>query len=330
MAIKKTATGPLALPEVNTQAYNPQFPTVPAPTIPAVEEFKWPGATELVGQSAGAITQNAPALQQISSIVNAINQQAQQQANLARTGGNAAYDQSILDNINRMAQGYISPETMGEAQLASAQRWGGAGFGVDTPAAQSAVRRALGLQREEMARQAASDYDAYIKSHPSAPIVSIDKYTVTPEALASYQAQQAEDAMRAAQLRQEASKFQYQAGLDSARLQQERAMQEQRLAQDRALTEAGRQQDAALKLLALQQAQDAARANAYAASYKDLYPEAMKQVNVMPTQIRSDWDAQDFERRVAEARQNALRRTMAPLAGAYRPVDYASLYSQMV
>lgn len=164
-----------------------------------------PTPAQAIGTTTGAVTANAASLENVSQILNRINQQAQQQANLARTGGNPAYDQAILGNIYRGAQGYVNPETVREAEAAAAQQWGGAGFGVDTPAWQSAVRRALGLTREQQQEQAARDYEAYLAGHPSAPIVDVSRYTMTPEQYTSDVARQQDAEYRAAALRQQAA-----------------------------------------------------------------------------------------------------------------------------
>lgn len=131
---------------------------------------------------------NAPNLENLSTLVNQINQRAQQAANLSRTGGAPEYDQAILQNIYNMTQGYVSPETVREAESAAAQQWGGAGFGVDTPAMQSAVRRTLGLTREEQQAKGAEEYARYLAAHPSAPIYDIRESLVSPELYEKYTA----------------------------------------------------------------------------------------------------------------------------------------------
>lgn len=150
---------------------------------------------------------NAPNIDKISEIVNRINQQRQQEANLARTGGSAALDQQILSNIDRMAQGLPTEATVSEAQAAAAQQWGGRGFATDTPAWGSAVRRALGLQSEQLQEQAASDYERYLAAHPSAPVWGAEQALTTPSLYASQQESAADRALKAAQFVEQAREF---------------------------------------------------------------------------------------------------------------------------
>lgn len=147
----------------------------------------------------------APNLESLSTLVNRINQTAQQQANLSRTGYSPEYDQGILQNIYNMSQGYVSPETVSEAESAAAQQWGGAGFGVDTPAMQSAVRRTLGLTREQQQQQAAQEYAQYLGTHPSAPIYDVSKMMVTPADYQVFLKQQQDQALALAQLQERMS-----------------------------------------------------------------------------------------------------------------------------
>lgn len=190
-------------------------------------------ATSLATEPAEANIANAPNLEKLSEIVNRINQQAQSAANLARTGGSGAVDEQILGNISRMAQGYVSPETVSEAEASAAQRWGGAGFGVDTPAWQSAVRRTLGLQREALQTQAAKDYNEYLASHPSAPIYDISKSLITPEIYSTDQARRAEEALKAAQLAEQQRQYESTLGFEQQKFGEEMALKEAQLKQER-------------------------------------------------------------------------------------------------
>lgn len=150
---------------------------------------------------------DAPNIDKISEIVNRINQQRQQEANLSRTGGSATLDQQMLENIDRMAQGLPSAATVSEAQAAAAQQWGGRGFATDTPAWGSAVRRALGLTSEQLQQQGMADYSSYLASHPSAPIWGAENALSTPAIYAQRQESEADRALKSAQFLEQAREF---------------------------------------------------------------------------------------------------------------------------
>ena len=93
-------------------------------------------ASSMVGEPLQATIANQPALARVAEIVNQINQQQW----LGAPGRQAA-----LGAIQGRIAGQLSPETVSEAASAAAQTYGGGGFGVDSPAWQSAIRRALGI-----------------------------------------------------------------------------------------------------------------------------------------------------------------------------------------
>lgn len=164
-------------------------------------------AGEIIGESTGGAITNAPNLQKISGIVNALNQQAQQQANLGRVGGDPRYDQAILANILQQSQGYVSPETVREAEAGIAAQYGGAGFAPDTPAMQSAVRRAMGIRREDLQGKAAEQYAQFLQTHPAADVVDVSKYTMTPQEEAQRRYQQQQVALEQQRMTQQALEF---------------------------------------------------------------------------------------------------------------------------
>lgn len=287
-------------------------------------------ATSMVEDPLAANIAAAPSLEKISDIINSINQKAQQQANLSRTGGSGAYDQSILDNINRMAQGYISPETIAETQASAAQQWGGRGFGVDTPAMQAAVRRTLGLQREDLAKEAASEYATYLGAHPSAPIADVSKFMVTPESYA--QAQEAADArkLQLAELQQKGEISRAEMNQQIQLANQQLALKQQELAQSKLLE----QQRLALEAQQQQQRLDQERAAAYAAAYEKFYPTttgyATPPVTRTPTLYGAAQSAADLRLQLEASRQEQARRLAAQAVGGYVnpvPNPYAALTS---
>lgn len=162
-------------------------------------------AQSLAAGPAEANLGNAQNLQSLSSLVNNINQQAQQTANISRTGYNPAFDQQQLQNIYNLSAGNVSPETTREAEAAAAQQWGGGGFGVDTPAWQSAVRRTLGLQREDLQKQGAAQYGDYLQTHQAAPLYDIKEALVTPQLYQSELENRRNQALQLAKMQSDAA-----------------------------------------------------------------------------------------------------------------------------
>lgn len=168
-------------------------------------------ATSMVADPLQANISAAPALQRLAEIVNSINQKAW----LSAPGR-----QAELANINRWQAGELDPSIYAQEAGRAAQVYGGAGFGVDSPAWQAAVQRALVTNRQALQEKGAEALDKFYSGMPTADVA---KYTVTPGEFAS-----AQDAARARQL--ELAQLQQKGALEVASLNQSRALQEQELA----------------------------------------------------------------------------------------------------
>lgn len=171
-----------------------------------------PGAA--MGESIQATIANAPNLEKISEIVNAINQKAY----LSAPGR-----QQELANIERWQAGELDPSVYQDIASQAGARYGGAGFGVDSPAWQAAIQRAIVTNRQALQEKGAGALEAMYKGLPPPDVT---KYTLTPADVI-----QAQDAARARQL--ELARLQQAGALDAARLAQAQAMHEQDLALQR-------------------------------------------------------------------------------------------------
>lgn len=135
-----------------------------------------------VTQATATTNLNAmPTLEQISQMVNSINQAAWDKAKADRLGpqGQAIQNQ-LLQNTASNAAGLVPQDVMNQIMQGQAESYGGSGFGVDSPAMNSAVRRALGLTSIGLQEQAGKDYTQLLAENPSAPIYSPSQGFTTP------------------------------------------------------------------------------------------------------------------------------------------------------
>lgn len=173
--------------------------------------LKTTSPADLVGDPLKANISNAPNLSKIADLISQINQQAY----LSAPGR-----QKELENISRWQAGELDPSVYEDARLAAAERYGSAGFGVDSPAWQASIQRALGLSRLGLQEKGAAALESLYSGMPK---TDVTKYTLTPS---DYQA--AQDAANARKL--QLAQLQQQGALESAKLAQQRAFQDQEMA----------------------------------------------------------------------------------------------------
>lgn len=212
-----------------------QTPNVSVPNVNIPDQ---PTATDIQGGSLEANIAAAPSLEKISQILSNINQQAY----MAAPGR-----QEALSAIQGRVAGNLSPETIAENQLAAAQTYGGGGFGVDSPAWQSAIRRATGIDREQLIGQGLGELQSFYQGMPT---VDIQKYTLTPSEYAQVQDTATRNRLALAELQQKGS-------ISQAELTQQAALERARLGQ--ALQAQQQQYSTEQAKLAAQQAEEAAR-----------------------------------------------------------------------
>ncbi len=194
-------------------------------------------ATSMVQDPLAANIAAAPSLEKIANIISGINQQSW----LSAPGR-----QQELGNIQRWQAGELDPSVYSGVASQAAQTYGGGGFGVDSPAWQAAVQRALGTSRQALQEKGAAALGEFYQGMPTTDVA---KYTMTPQDFASVQ-----DAARARQLQ-------------LAELQQKGALTRAELTQRQALAN----QELAFKQQQLAQERDLAKAAAYANLYGQLY-----------------------------------------------------------
>ena len=170
-----------------------------------------PSAGDIVGGALQGNISNAPNLAAIADIVNSINQKAW----LSAPGR-----QQELANVNRWQAGQLDPSVYEDVALQAAQRYGGGGFGVDSPAWQAAIQRAIVTNRQALQEKGAG---ALEKMYEGMPTTDVQKYTLTPEDYATVLDRQQAQQLQLAGLQQ-------QGALESAKLAQARAFQEQDMA----------------------------------------------------------------------------------------------------
>lgn len=172
-------------------------------------------ATSLVQDPLSANIAAAPSLDKISQILADINQRAY----LSAPGR-----QEALGAIQNRVAGNLSTETISGAQLDAAQRYGGAGFGVDTPAWQSAISRAIALDKEKLIGEGLGELESFYKGMP---VADVQKYTLTPSDYATAQAAAQNRQLQLAELQQK-----------GALTMQDLAQKESQFARDLALKQA--------------------------------------------------------------------------------------------
>lgn len=158
------------------------------------------GAQDLVSTPAQANLAAAPDLDALSQMVNRINRQAQ----VSMVPGGEAMEQQSAQNIANLLSGQLPTSFTQNLQSSLAQQYGARGFAPDTAATNAAALRAMGLESQALQSQGEK---ALTESYARHPIYDISQSLITPSAYASYQAQQAEAAARAASLAEQRREF---------------------------------------------------------------------------------------------------------------------------
>lgn len=162
--------------------------------------------SSLATDSAQANLSNMPNIDKITQMVSDINQRAY----LSAPGR-----QQQLSNIQTRASGQLDPDWLASAQSAAASRYGGAGFGVDSPAFNAAVLRASGLKTYDLQEQASKDlnelYSGMNQYDPSSLMVTPEIYSQYETGKAAEQAKRAaleqQDAEQRAELAEKTRQF---------------------------------------------------------------------------------------------------------------------------
>lgn len=168
-------------------------------------------ATQMVGDPLQATIQNAPSLEKVANIISNINQKAY----LSAPGRSEE-----LANIERWQAGELDPSIYEAEASRAAQLYGGGGFGVDSPAWQAAIQRALVTNRQALQEKGAAALESM---YAGLPKTDVTKYTLSPTDYASVLDAQRQREIQLAGLQQ-------QGALETARLAQARAFQEQEMA----------------------------------------------------------------------------------------------------
>lgn len=168
-----TAGGPAAgsAGGIPSTGYNPAYGGIP--TVPD------PNAT-----AGSALAGNISRLPQLEAILAAINSAQSQsgQANLrAGLPGYDALQARSSRNIESDLAGTINPDVLQNLSLYGAQRGVSGGFGVDSPNANAAVMRALGLTSMGLQQQGQQELTGAISRVPQIPYFNPSGLLVTPE-----------------------------------------------------------------------------------------------------------------------------------------------------
>lgn len=164
-------------------------------------------ANSLVSVPAEANIAAAPQLEQLSGLVNKINQQAQQQANLSRIPGAAGLEQQSSENIANLLAGNLPTGFTEQLRSSLAGKYGGAGFGVDTAALNAAALRASGIESQEQQLRGEQALAGAYARNPAAPIWDVTRGMLTPENYTNYLNQKAQQAAEAARLAENRRQF---------------------------------------------------------------------------------------------------------------------------
>lgn len=182
------------------QYYNPLTGAMQDTPVPATAPAADAGAQSLVSTPAQANVAAAPTLDALSQMVNRINRQAQ----TSMIPGGEQMEQQSAQNIANLLSGQLPTSFTQNLQSSLAQQYGARGFAPDTAAMNAAALRAMGLESQALQSKGEQELSAAYARHP---IYDISQSLLTPSAYASYQAQQAEAAARAASLAEQRREF---------------------------------------------------------------------------------------------------------------------------
>ena len=143
-------------------------------------------AYNLAGNTAQSNLAGSGSMVQLSDIINATNQAAQQSANAGRLGPQGVATQnSLLTNAQNQAQGLLDPQTEQMLQQGIAAQGNASGMGVDSANLAASYRRALGQTINSTEQQGQSNYLGLLAANPSAPIYDMSGNLVSPQTYAS-------------------------------------------------------------------------------------------------------------------------------------------------
>lgn len=112
--------------------------------------------------------------------------------------------QQQLDTITNQLSGNLDPSTIYNAQLNNAEQYGSGGFSSDSQAWQTAVQRALGIDRENLIGSGQKAMDSFYSQMPQ---VNAQNQAVTPAILEQQQATAAEQALEQQRITNQSSQF---------------------------------------------------------------------------------------------------------------------------
>jgi hypothetical protein len=167
----------------------------------------------------------APDIARISSLINALNSAQQQALNKSRLGapGQAIQDQ-ILANTAAGARGELTPSELRTLQASTAESSGGRGFGVDSPSGYADFTNRYLRTQYERQQDALDNLTKLYADNPAAPLYNAGENVVAPQTYAAAQSAEANRALEAQRLQQQANQFAQQMQLQQAQFaQQQRA-----------------------------------------------------------------------------------------------------------
>lgn len=267
-----------------------------------------PDVLALTQAPAAANLANQPQLEALAKMINDIN--------MAAPGRSQQ-----LTNIQGMMAGNLDPATVQAAQQNAAAQYGARGFGVDSGAWQSAIQRAMGLSRQDLQERGSTALNAM---YASMPTVDVQNYMATPALYETHRSNVADEAARAAALREQARQFNLSSTAEESQfvrnLQQRAAESAQAAAQANAeLAEKQRQFNesqsyaAAIDLARLQE--NARQANQQAEIARSELQQGASQFTASQSQQQGQFTS-TLQQRQAEAAQDSSR-------------QWASLYAQL-
>ena len=149
-----------------------------------------PAATTLPGQATQQNLSTAPDLTSLTNLVNQLNLQGQQTANLGRIPGEAGLEAQSSGNIASLLGGNIPQDVVTQLQQQAAER----GVAMGSPgsdASNSALLRSLGLTSLDLQGLGQQQFSAATARNPVAPIFDPSKMFLTPAQLGELQTQNA-------------------------------------------------------------------------------------------------------------------------------------------
>ncbi len=130
-----------------------------------------------------------PQIEQLTKMVNEINQRAQQTANAGRIPGGAGLEETSSANIQRALAGELDPSVINQLGQQAAERGAMTGSPLG-PGSNAAYLKALGLNSLDLMNTGQDWLSQATARNPAAPIVNAGGMTLTPEQQAQIDLQQ--------------------------------------------------------------------------------------------------------------------------------------------